>query len=426
MLTRIFFFFITCFNLQAYTSNTIIPTPGLNGVFFESFALAITPNGRNAYVTNLHNGSVSVIDIATNTLIDTIFGFPSPQSVAITPDSRYAFVAAAGIGSVVVIDTTSNTIVATISGLGYTSSIAITSNGKYAYVTNDASVTVIDTSTFAIKPTPALQNAFPTGPDFIAISPKGKHAYVATLFDGTVHVIDIKTNTLLDTPGLNGQFSDIQSLTVTPNGKYVYVTSGLTHTVNVIEIATNTVLSTPNLTSAFDFPVSVGITPDSRSAYVVNAGGNSVSLIDIATNTIVPTPGLSSGFSNPQAIAITPSGLFGYITDADNNSVTVIFIGLNSPPNFHGCKGQNIFLPQTEYFIRLTWSKPTGNQPVAYRIYRDAALNQLVATVPASGLLQYCDQNINPCLNYTYYIISVDAEGNTSSPPSVTTVTQYC
>jgi DNA-binding beta-propeller fold protein YncE len=61
----------------------------------SSLAMAITPDGRKAYVTN-QNNSVSVFDLVTNTAgpILTSPNLGTSREVAITPDGHTAFVAA--------------------------------------------------------------------------------------------------------------------------------------------------------------------------------------------------------------------------------------------------------------------------------------------------------------------------------------------
>jgi DNA-binding beta-propeller fold protein YncE len=424
---------IQCFNIQAYVSNTIIPTPALQGTFDRPKAIEITPDGKYAYVANLGpimtaNGSVIVIDIATNTIIPTPalhYAFNNPQALAITPNGQYVYVAAASSGSVMVIRTSDNTILNTpaLTGVfGYTSDIAITPDGAYALVLSDTNLVAISTTNNMISQTLSLGAL--SNPNAIAISMDGNYAYVGQLF-ATVQVVNLRTNPyqILNTPQFILAFGYIQLLAGTPNGKYFYVTNGSFNSVNVIDAINNTVLSTPNLASGFNNPYGVAITPDNKDAYVVNPGANSVSQINIATNTIIPTPGLTSGFDNPQEIAITPNGMFGYVTNVNDNSVTVFFIGVKSPTNFKACKQKNIFFTQSDYINLLTWSAPTsGNPPVAYNIYRDAALTQLIASVSASCPLQYYDANRNPCVTDNYYIISVDAGGNTSVPAMTTAV----
>jgi YVTN family beta-propeller protein len=75
----------------------------------EPEAVAITPDGTTAYVTNAASNTVSPIDIATNTAGSPIAvnGIsPAPDAIAITPDGATAYVIANGI---VPIDTATNT-----------------------------------------------------------------------------------------------------------------------------------------------------------------------------------------------------------------------------------------------------------------------------------------------------------------------------
>src|SRR5438094_6707276 len=67
-----------------------------------------------AYVTNNGSNTVSVIDTATNTVVEIISPGQYPQGVAITPDGTRAYVTDNVDGAVAVIDTTTNAVVATI------------------------------------------------------------------------------------------------------------------------------------------------------------------------------------------------------------------------------------------------------------------------------------------------------------------------
>ncbi|MCD2158041.1 beta-propeller fold lactonase family protein [Rhodococcus cerastii] len=110
-------------------------------------AVAITPEGTHAYVTNQGvggRGSVSVIDTATNTVTSTVEfdGRLYPRGVAITPDGARAYVTIRGRGSVAVIDTATNTVTSTV-GVGISPyRVAINTDGTRAYVTNENSKSV--------------------------------------------------------------------------------------------------------------------------------------------------------------------------------------------------------------------------------------------------------------------------------------------
>jgi YVTN family beta-propeller protein len=108
--------------------------------------IAITPDGKYAYVSNGASGNVSVIDISTNTVTSTIGVGTDPYGIAITPDGKYAYVANNGSNNVSVIEISTNTVTSTITVGTNPYGIAITPDGKYTCVPNDGSnnVSVIE------------------------------------------------------------------------------------------------------------------------------------------------------------------------------------------------------------------------------------------------------------------------------------------
>src|SRR6266404_5548426 len=87
-------------------------------VQFQPLAVAITPNGAFAYVTNsgwpVGSNSVSVISTVTNTVIAAVAVGTGPWGLAITPNGAFAYTANLDSNNVTVIDTAPNTVVATV------------------------------------------------------------------------------------------------------------------------------------------------------------------------------------------------------------------------------------------------------------------------------------------------------------------------
>lgn len=124
----------------------------LSIVTFRSAALAQSV----AYVANANDDTVSAIDAdPTSQTFNMVIGNPIavgdvPFGIAITPDGRHAYVTGGGI-SVIDTDPTSQTfnmVIGNPIGVGtFPFGIAITPDGRHAYVTNqgDDTVSVIDT-----------------------------------------------------------------------------------------------------------------------------------------------------------------------------------------------------------------------------------------------------------------------------------------
>ena len=157
--------------------------------------VGITPDGAFAYVANNGAGTVSVIAIATNTVVATVTVGPNPYGVGITPDGAYAYIANYGTTTVSVIATATNTVVATVTVGAGPVGVGITPDGAYAYVANygAGTVSVIATATNTVVATVTV-GANPQG---VGITPDGAYAYITNYGAGTVSVIATATNTVV-------------------------------------------------------------------------------------------------------------------------------------------------------------------------------------------------------------------------------------
>ncbi|MFF3086476.1 beta-propeller fold lactonase family protein, partial [Streptomyces nojiriensis] len=101
------------------------------------------------YVTNYGADTVSVINTAMNTVVDTVSVGDAPQGVAVSRDGTRAYVVNAGADTVSVINTAMNTVVDTVSVGDAPREVALSPDGTRAYVTNANvdTVSVINTAT---------------------------------------------------------------------------------------------------------------------------------------------------------------------------------------------------------------------------------------------------------------------------------------
>ena len=278
-----------------------IPGPG---------EIAITPNGKTAYVLSASN-TVTPIRTTTNTALKAIKVGSGPDAIAITPNGTTAYVADGGSNTVTPISTATNKPGKAIKVGSGPAVSAIKPDGKTAYVANADSNTVTPISIATGTPGKAIKVG--SAPTFIAITPNGTTAYVVNTGyrpgRGTVTPI----NTVTNTPGKAIKIRGNGSIAITPNGKTAYVCTGIPGarrgTVTPINTATNTAGKAIKIAGGGCF--AIAITPRGKTAYVTN-GVRAVIPIDTATGTALKAIKVGS---DPQAIAITPNGKTAYIAN---------------------------------------------------------------------------------------------------------------
>ena len=80
--------------------------------------MAVTPDGSRLLVSNWCGFDVSVIDTATDTSITRIDVGRHPRGIAVTKDGRYAYVTVMGESKIVKIDLRSNAVVGRVPEIG--------------------------------------------------------------------------------------------------------------------------------------------------------------------------------------------------------------------------------------------------------------------------------------------------------------------
>jgi YVTN family beta-propeller protein len=189
--------------------------------------VAIDPAGTFAYVTNfaeLSWGTVSRINLATNT-VDAIPMFDDQLAgVAIDPAGTFAYILGSHLGMVYKIRLSNGTAVVDFLEVGgYPDDVAINPAGTFAYVTdaNRFLVSRINLSTYtldAIIPIVGL-------PSDVAINPAGTFAYVTSYpgkGPGWVSKINLATNAVDATITVGENPEDVA---INPAGTFAYVTN---------------------------------------------------------------------------------------------------------------------------------------------------------------------------------------------------------
>jgi len=166
----------------------------------ESHMLALSPDGKRGYTSNVGPGTVSVLDMKARKAIVVIPVTPGAQRIAVSRDGNSAFTADQTQPRLAVIDTKTNTVKqwVTIPSVAY--GTGATLDGKWLVVTMQSGIAALNLQTMEV----AQVLEVPGKPQEVLIAPDGKTAYVSSMVGkerGVVAVIDLgvwKVTSLID------------------------------------------------------------------------------------------------------------------------------------------------------------------------------------------------------------------------------------
>ena len=179
---------MTRYNTVEVMSADTLATIATVSVGGEPHSIAVSPNGRVAYVSNNADSSVSAISVADASLITNMPVQSGPRGMSFSKDGSRLYVANSGSASISIIDTGTNTGVDTIDvAETYPQGVVVTPDGQFLLVLGDSTRVAIISLQFRTL----LRNITLSGNGIaITLSPSGATAYVTTSA-GTVDTIDI-------------------------------------------------------------------------------------------------------------------------------------------------------------------------------------------------------------------------------------------
>jgi YVTN family beta-propeller protein len=265
--------------------------------------------GPTLYVTNVLDGTVSVMNTATNVVTDTIKVGRSPRGIAISPDGATAYVTAARDDEVVVVDTTTNAVTKTVPVGESPQGVAVMPDGTKVYVVNslDDSVTVLNTATKQVVKTIRVGKE----PQAVVFAPDGKTAYVTNFKDNTVSVLETTTDTVLNTVDL-GKGRGPNGIAVTPDGKRALVANFDDDTFSILNTSANPVVVSGDPITFGLQPAKIAISADGTRAYVSSVLEFLVGVFDLTVNPVVGVASISTTFE-PDGIVLSPKGKRLYV-----------------------------------------------------------------------------------------------------------------
>ena len=167
-----------------------------------SHMLAVAPDGRHAWTTDLGSKTVTLVDLVTRRAPRSVEVGIEPEGIALSPDGRSLWVSARGSDKAFALDPMTLEIRREVAVGDFPLRIAVRPQGDVAVTSDlgDAALSVIDTATGTRTRTIALDdraNAASRQQVTILWSPDGQRIYVAETGSDTVAEVDYASGKVL-------------------------------------------------------------------------------------------------------------------------------------------------------------------------------------------------------------------------------------
>lgn len=264
------------------------------------------------------NTVVTLINTATNAVVDAIGVSPGPYGMWLSPGGGQLYVGSVASNYISIINTSTGKVTGKIPSAFSQQGLVGSADGRTLYVADfgGETVSVINTITQAVTAT-IYVGMSPVG---ICLTPDGRTLYVANVSAATVSVISTATNTVTATINAGQGPAGILA---SPDGSKIYVALQYENKLGIISTATNTINKIP----VGNAPHALAISADGSTIYIANENENTVSVFNTATDQVTAT--IPCG-NLPNGVALSPDGSLLYVTNYLSHNVTVINTSTNS------------------------------------------------------------------------------------------------
>ncbi|MGZ8471026.1 MAG: glutaminyl-peptide cyclotransferase [Gemmatirosa sp.] len=288
-----------------------------------------------AYVSNEGSGEISVIDVATDSVVATIAVGTRPRGVRVTPDGRTVFVALSGSprcpptmpdaeceklavdkskDGIAEIDAATRRVRRVLPGGSDPEQFDVTPDGTRLFVSNEdvGLATIVDVASGAI----ARSVKVGVEPEGVRLAPDARTFYVTSETDHVVTAVDARTGEVRSSVKVDRRPRDIA---FRGDGAY-YVSNEMGGTVSLVDAARGRVTATIALPEGAR-PMGLAVSPDGSRLFIATGRGGTVVAVDTHSNRPIGTVKVGT---RPWGIALTRDGRKLYSANGPSHDVSVI------------------------------------------------------------------------------------------------------
>jgi YVTN family beta-propeller protein len=283
--------------------------------------VAISPDGRTAYVTNFGARSISVVDLEKRRVLKKIRTESAPVEVAFAPDGRLAYVTGFRPGRLWKIDATTHQVVAETEGHPYPKGIAVSPDKRWVFFSSwwwpRGLLTEVDADTLARRRTLRLGNR----PRGVAVSPDGRTLAVCNFAEEDddegrgLDLIDVATFRLL---GRVETGLAPRHVLFTTDGRQAIVSNLGSSSIAVVEVKRRRLARRIVVGGG---PKTIGLSPEGRTLYVADYSGRRVLAVGLEAGKVTKRVRLGDRASG---LAVVPGGREILVTGWDQGKLFIL------------------------------------------------------------------------------------------------------
>jgi YVTN family beta-propeller protein len=293
-------------------------------------AVSMSAQTSRIYVTNASGDTVSVIDPATNKVVQSIEGVESPHGVAFSPDGKRVYISVESENTLDVVDQKTGEIVKKVPLSGGPNNIAISKDGGRVFVCiaeKPGALDIVDTTSLTVEKTIPMKGPLHN----VYVTPDGKFAVMGSVGAKLFIVVDTQTEQIAwELPFDNGVRN--MAIEANPDGstRRVFAMTSFLHGFEVVDFARHEVVAKimlpddPSSGKSRDRLVpchGIGITPDGKTLWVNSRNADAAFVYSLPDLKLI---GHALVGIKPDWITFTADSKFMYDCNTAENTVSVI------------------------------------------------------------------------------------------------------
>lgn len=283
---------------------------------------SVAAQSPRLYVTNQDDATVSVIDLASHRVVETLdlqqMGFgpnAKPHHAQVEPDGSYWYLTLIGGNRVLKLDRTNRIVGAVelevpgLMALDPTSDLLVVGHSMSA-VNPPRRLAVIRRADMTLV---EEYDVFFPRPHALVVDPRGRFAYTASLAENQLTSVSLDDGEL-QLVNVEGPPLTLTQFAISPDGRWLVATAQTANRLLVFDLATPGRPVFARSVPLAGGPFEPGFTLDGRWVFVTNLDGNAVSVID-ALSWEVAEVIRHEAFRQPHGIALSPDGRYVYVSN---------------------------------------------------------------------------------------------------------------